>query len=79
MIKTYVTILDYVYLIIRIERFILIPEIENWYIKVFLYLYLSMYINRSENLRILIILNENIIQGTLFKYFFIKFIVIRFQ
>lgn len=29
MIKTYVTILDYVYLIIRIERFILIPEIEN--------------------------------------------------
>lgn len=79
MIKTYVTILDYVYLIIRIERFILIPEIENWYIKVFLYLYLSMYIKRSENLRILIILNENIIQGTLFKYFFIKFIVIRFQ
>lgn len=79
MIKTYVTILDYVYLIIDIERFILIPEIENWYIKVFLYLYLSMYIKRSENLRILIILNENIIQGTLFKYFFIKFNVIRFQ
>lgn len=79
MIKTYVTILDYVYLIIDIERFILIPEIENWYIKVFLYLYLSMYIKRSENLRILIILNENIIQGTLFKYFFIRFNVIRFQ